>query len=181
MNKKVVIVSSTMRKGGNSELLAEEFAKGAREVGNEIETIFLRNHSLEFCKGCMACLKAKKCVIKDDTTELMEKVRNADILVFATPIYYYAMCGQLKTFLDRMNPIYTAGHHFKKVYLLTTAADEDNTAMQGAIKEVEGWVSCFDRVKFVGSICGTNTNEIGDIKLHKEKLEEAYQMGKNIL
>lgn len=62
----------------------------------------------------MACIETKKCVIKDNTTEVMEKVRTADVLVFATPIYYYAICGQLKTFLDRMNPIYSAGHNFKE-------------------------------------------------------------------
>lgn len=180
MSKKIVIISSSMRKGSNSETLAKEFEKGAKETDNEVEIIYLRDYEINFCKGCMACLKTKKCVIKDNTTEVMEKVRTADILVFASPIYYYAICGQLKTFLDRMNPIYSAGHHFKQVYLLLTAADEEETAMEGAIKDVNGWISCFDGVELSGVVKGTNTDNIGDILKHTDKLEQAYTMGKNV-
>lgn len=180
MSRKVLIISSSMRKNGNSETLAKEFEKGAKENGNEVKMLYLRDLEINFCRGCMACLKTKKCAIKDNTTEVMEKVRTSDVLVFATPIYYYAVSGQLKTFLDRMNPIYSAGHNFKEVYLLTTAADEDDTAMDGAIKDLEGWISCFDGVKLAGVVKGTNTDNLGDILKHTNKLEEAYNMGKNV-
>lgn len=180
MSKKVLIISSSMRKDGNSETLAKEFEKGVKETDNKVEMIYLRDYEINFCRGCMACLKTKKCAIKDNTTEVMEKVRTADVLVFATPIYYYAVCGQLKTFLDRMNPIYSAGHNFKEVYLLATAADENNSAMDGAIKDIEGWISCFDGVKLAGVVKGTNSDSVGDILKHTDKLQEAYDMGKNI-
>ncbi len=180
MSKKVLIISSSMRKNGNSETLAKEFERGAKESGNEVEMLFLRDLEINFCKGCMACQKIKHCVIEDGATQVMEKVKDADALVFATPIYYYAVCGQLKTFLDRMNPIYVAGHNFKEVYLLMTAADEDNSAMDGAIKDIEGWISCFDGVKLVDVVRGTNTDDFGSILNNKDKLEEAYNMGKNI-
>jgi multimeric flavodoxin WrbA len=180
MSKKVVVVSSSFRKNGNSETLANEFIRGAKETGNEVETIYLRDITLNYCKGCFACLKLNHCVIDDDAKELMEKVRMADVLCFATPIYYYAMSGQLKTFLDRMNPIYSAGHNFKEVYLLTAANDTDPEAMDGAIKEVEGWVSCFDGVELKGVVKGNGLNDVGDVFGKSDILNEAYDMGKNV-
>lgn len=180
MSKKVVVVSSSFRKNGNSEALANEFIRGAKKTGNEVETIYLRDITLNYCRGCFACLKLNHCVIDDDAKELMEKVRTADVLCFATPIYYYAVSGQLKTFLDRMNPIYVAGHNFKDVYLLTAANDTDSKAMDGAIKDIEGWVECFEGVTLKGVVKGTGANDVGDILSHKDKLEEAYNLGKNI-
>ena len=101
MNKKVLIISSSPRKGGNSETLAAAFAKGAREAGNQVETVYLREKQVGFCKGCFACLKLGHCVIQDDAVEIAAKMHNADVLVFATPVYYYCVSGQLKTMLDR--------------------------------------------------------------------------------
>lgn len=180
MSKKVVIVSSTYRKDGNSEVLAKQFEKGAIESGNEVETIYLRDITLNYCRGCFACLNLKHCVLKDDGAELMEKVRKADVLCFATPIYYYAVSGQLKTFLDRMNPIYAAGHEYKDVYLLTSANDTEPEAMDGAIKDVQGWIDCFEGVELKGVVKGNGTNNVGDMLQHKDKLEEAYNFGKNV-
>lgn len=180
MSKSVVVISSTMRKGGNSELLAEEFAKGAKESGNHVEMIYLRDLEIRFCFGCLACQTMGHCVIDDGASKVMEKVRNADILVFATPIYYYAMCGQLKTFLDRMNPIFAAGHSFKDIYLLTTAADTGAAAMDGAIKEMQGWIDCFAGARLAGVIRGNGIDRLGAIKDHPQIMEEAYHLGKMI-
>ena len=104
MDKKVLIISSSPRKGGNSETLAEAFAKGAREAGNQVETVSLREKQVGFCKGCLACLKLGHCVIQDDAVEIAAKMHDANVLVFATPVYYYCVSGQLKTMLDRANP-----------------------------------------------------------------------------
>ena len=106
MNKKVLIISSSPRKGGNSETLAAAFAKGAREAGNQVETVYLREKQVGFCKGCLACLKLGHCVIQDDAVEIAAKMHDADVLVFATPVYYYCVSGQLKTMLDRANPLF---------------------------------------------------------------------------
>ena len=89
MNKKVLIISSSPRKGGNSETLATAFAKGAREAGHQIETVYLREKQVGFCKGCLACLKLGHCVIQDDAVEIAAKMHDANVLVFATPVYYY--------------------------------------------------------------------------------------------
>lgn len=107
MNKKVLILSSSPRKGGNSETLAAAFAKGAQEAGNQVELVHLREKQYGFCKGCFACLKLGHCVIKDDAVEIVSQMHDADVLVFATPVYYYSVSGQLKTMLDRANPLLT--------------------------------------------------------------------------
>lgn len=103
--KNILIVNSTFRRGGNTELLAKQFAKGAEEAGNRVKTISLRELKLQFCIGCLACLDSGKCVLDDSVNSLLPEVREADVLVFATPVYYYSMSGQLKTFLDRLNPL----------------------------------------------------------------------------
>ena len=87
MSKKVLILSSSPRKGGNSETLAAAFAKGAQEAGHQVETVHLREKKYGFCKGCFACLKTGHCVIKDDAVEIAAKMHDADVLVFATPVY----------------------------------------------------------------------------------------------
>ena len=85
MNKKVLIISSSPRKGGNSETLAAAFAKGAREAGHQVETVYLREKQVGFCKGCLACLKLGHCVIQDDAVEIAAKMHDADVLVSQRP------------------------------------------------------------------------------------------------
>ncbi len=179
MNKKVLIISSSLRKGGNSEMLAKEFEKGALKSGNEVEIVYLRDKSIGFCRGCLACLKLGKCVIGDDAVEIAEKIKNADVLVFATPVYYYSVSGQLKTMLDRANPLYDSDYRFTDVYLLSTAAEDEKTTVEGTEKTVQGWIDCFERARLSGVIFAGGVNDVGDIAGHKG-LTEAYEAGKNV-
>lgn len=106
MSKKVLIISRSLRNGGNSDMLADQFIKGSMEKGCQVEKISLINKQIGFCTRCLSCQKTHECAIKDDAVEIVEKVKNADIVVLATPIYYYEMSGQMKTLLDRCNPIF---------------------------------------------------------------------------
>ena len=112
MGKTVLIVSSSPRKNGNSETLADVFAKGAREAGHSVEIVHLREKQFGFCKGCLACLKLGHCVIQDDAVEIAAKMHDTDVVVFATPVYYYSVCGQLTTMLDRANPLFGSDYSF---------------------------------------------------------------------
>lgn len=100
MNKKVVIVSSSPRKNGNSETLAKEFARGASDAGNQVEFITVRELKLEFCRGCLYCQGHGKCVISDSVKDLLGTVQNADVLVFATFTYLYGHYQTLLRFRD---------------------------------------------------------------------------------
>ena len=179
MTKKVLVISSTLRKNGNSEILAQEFAKGVNESGNEAEFVSLRDKEIKFCKGCLACQKLGSCVIKDDSNEIVEKMKNADIIVFASPIYYYEMSGQLKTLLDRANPLFTSDYKFRDIYFLAAAADTDSHAADIAANGIKGWISCFPKAHLKNVVLGAGAEAAGDIK-NNPILEYAYNMGKGV-
>ncbi|MDE5601598.1 MAG: flavodoxin family protein [Clostridia bacterium] len=176
--KKIVVVTSSPRKNGNSEILAQKFAEGAMAAGNEVKFVAVRDIDLKFCTGCLYCNSHDRCVLNDGMNALYADFQNADVLVFATPIYYYSVSGQLKTMLDRLNPLYVRDNKFKHVYLLTTAADTDESAMDGAVKDIQGWIDCFDGVSLKGVIRGVGVTEKGEIN-DTEFPEQAYNMGKN--
>lgn len=179
MSKNVTVISSTLRKNGNSELLAQEFVKGAKDAGNKVEFISLRDKEIKFCKGCLTCVKTNKCVIEDDSNTIIEKMKNSDVIVFATPIYYYEMSGQLKTLLDRGNPLYTSNYKFRDVYFLATSADTSQNAADIATSGIKGWISCFNNVQLKGTLLGAGVENAGDI-INNPVLKKAYEMGKNV-
>jgi len=177
--KKVLVIKTSLRKNSNSAELANAFAKGADENGNEVETISLIGKKIEFCKGCLACQKTQKCVIRDDSQEIVEKMKNADVIAFATPIYYYEMSGQMKTLLDRANPLYTSNYKFSEVYLLATAAEEEESAVDGAVKGLSEWIDCFPKARFAGTVFGGGADAVGTIN-GNPALKQAYEMGNAI-
>lgn len=175
----VLVISTSFRKNSNSDILSDEFIKGAAEAGHNVEKINLSDKTINFCKGCLACQKTQKCVINDDAREIAEKVLNADILVFATPIYYYSVSGQLKTLIDRLNPLYSADYKFRKVYLIATAAEDEKETVKGTITAIKGFIECFERSTLAGVIFAGGVNMPGEIKGHPA-LIEAYNIGKSL-
>lgn len=175
----ITIISSSPRKNGNSDVLAQEFARGARKAGHTVDKIDVREIDLKFCIGCLVCQRTGKCVLRDDIDAILPRVQNADALVFATPIYYYGMSGQLKTFLDRMNPLFGQKNRFKRVYLLTAAADGDESAADGAITGLQGWIDCFDGVTLAGVVRGTGVADVGEIA-STDAPKKAYRLGKSV-
>ncbi|MCF0193783.1 MAG: flavodoxin family protein [Bacteroidaceae bacterium] len=179
MMKNVLIISTSPRKGGNSDMLATEFAKGAKEAGNAVEIVNLAGKKIEFCRGCLSCVKTQKCIIDDDATEIRNKMLNADVIVWATPIYYYCISGQMKTMIDRGNPLYTSDYKFRDIYLLAAAAEDDDYTVEGAVKATQGWIDCFEKASLKGVVFAGGVDKNGDIAGHKA-LTEAYEMGKNL-
>ena len=125
MAKKVLVISTSIRGNSNSEKLAEAFADGAKAAGNEVELVSLKNKTIAFCKGCLACQQTGHCVIKDDANAITDKMLEADVVAWATPIYYYEMSGQMKTMIDRANSLFPKDYKFRDVYLLTAAAEDE--------------------------------------------------------
>lgn len=179
MSKKILIISSSLRKGGNSETLAKEFERGAVEAGNEVEFISLNDKKIAFCKGCLVCQEKQRCVIRDDADIIAQKMEQADVLVLATPIYYYEMSGQMKTMLDRANPLFTKEYAFRNVYFIATAAENEDHAWSRAVSGLEGWIECFEKAHLSGVVFGGGVTDVGDIKNHSS-LVKAYEMGKNV-
>lgn len=178
--KTVLIISTSPRKGGNSEILADEFAAGAREAGHDVEKVCLYDKTINFCKGCLVCQKTQRCVIHDDADAIARKMKDADVLVFATPIYYYEMCGQMKTMLDRANPLFPAEYAFRDIYLLASAAENEESAVDGAVNGLKGWIACFEKARLKGVVRGVGATNPGDIRHRPSALEAARVMGKNV-
>ena len=174
-----MVITTSLRANSNSEALAEEFARGAKVAGNEVTVVSLKKKVIHFCTGCLACLKTGRCVIPDDAPDLVEMMHDAEVIAFATPIYYYEMSGQMKTLLDRANPLYGGDYAFHDIYLLMTAADEEREAADAAVKGLEGWIACFERARLAGYVFGGGADGAGEIAGHPA-LAEAFEMGKAI-
>lgn len=179
MSKKVLVISTSPRKGGNSETLADEFIRGAQEAGNHVEKVTLYDKTIGFCKGCLACQNTKRCTIHDDADTIAQKMLTADVIAFATPIYYYGMCGQMKTMLDRANPLFPADYQFRDIYLLAAAAEENEHTVDGAVTGLQGWVDCFEKARLAGTVFAGGVTSVGEIKRHPA-LEKAWELGKHV-
>lgn len=177
--KNVLIISSSLRKGSNSEALAAEFARGAADAGNKVQLISLRDKDIRFCRGCLACQKTQKCVISDDAPAIVANMHDADVIAFASPIYYYEMSGQLKTLLDRANPLYPSDYRFRDIYMLTSAAEDEPSTPERAVSGLTGWIDCFAKACLAGTVFAGGVNDPGEVKGHPA-LAEAYTAGKNI-
>ncbi|OUO99982.1 NADPH-dependent FMN reductase [Drancourtella sp. An210] len=179
MKKRVLVISTSLRNNSNSEILADAFLDGAQSAGHEAEKVSLKNKTLAFCRGCLTCQKTGNCVIHDDAEEIVEKMSHADVLVFATPIYYYEMSGQMKTLIDRANPLFTADYAYRKVYLLATAAEDDTHAMDGALKGLQGFIDCYEKAELAGTVFAGGVDAPGTAEDHAA-VKEAYEMGRQV-
>ena len=177
MSKKVLVISTSPRKGGNSDVLADEFVRGAQEGGNSVEKVTLYDKTIGFCKGCLACQSTRRCVIHDDADTIAQKMLAADVIAFATPIYYYGMCGQMKTMLDRSNPLFSADYAFRDLYLLSAAAEEDSHTPDGAVTGLQGWIDCFEKARLAGTVFAGGVTSVGEIQGHPAL---KHEMGKNV-
>ncbi|MBO6060599.1 MAG: flavodoxin family protein [Clostridia bacterium] len=174
---KVLVITTSLRAKSNSDILTERLIAGAREAGHEIELIGLKGKYIKYCIGCLACQKTQKCVQNDDAVWIAEKVKEAETLVFVTPIYYYEMSGQMKTLLDRMNPLYSSDYAFRKVYMLSVAADDAPTTPEKAVNGLQGWVDCFEKAELMGSLFCGGIDAPGAAASMNEALDEAYRFG----
>ncbi len=179
MPKKILVISTSLRVNSNSDSLAEKFASGAEDSGHDVKRVSLKGKKIDFCIGCMACHKLGHCVKKDDVNAIVADMEDSDIIVFATPVYYYGMAGQMKTLLDRANALYTSNYKFREIYLIATAADDTKDAVDGTINGVICWLECFPKAQLKGVVYGVGVAEAGAVN-KLPVLAEAYNMGRGI-
>lgn len=176
--KKVLIITSSFRDNGNSNTLAEAFKEGAESAKNEVEIISLKQNHIAPCIGCYSCQIHGECFMKDKLNEILDKVIACDVLVFASPTYYYSVSGNLKNFIDRTFA------KFKKIkdkdfYYIGSSSDPSHKSIDGAVQTVKGFLVCVQNVNLKGVVYGTELADVGDAKYSKS-LKEAYEMGKNV-
>ena len=176
MGKKVLILSASPRKGGNSDTLCDQFLRGAKESGHQAEKVFLRDKKIGYCTGCGVCNKTHQCAQDDDMAEVLEKMVKADVIVMATPVYFYTMNAQMKTVIDRVAPRYSEVSD-KDFYYLLTAADSDPKMLERTLEGFRGFTEdCLTNPQERGVVYGVGLWEIGDVQ-KSPAMKQAYEMG----
>ena len=179
MGKKVLVLSGSPRKGGNSDLLCDEFVRGAIESGNQVEKIRIAEKKIGYCSACYYCRDhGGICARKDEMTEILQKIIEADVIVLSSPVYFYSINAQLKAVIDRTVARWTEVKN-KEFYYIVTCADEGRASQERTIECFCGYADCVEGAKEMGIIYGTGVYEKGEIK-HSPALREAYEMGKTV-
>ncbi len=176
--KKVLVIAGSPRKNGNSDLLAQQFAKGAQESGHEVEIVYLRDLKINYCQGCLVCLKRGECFQQDDANALLPKMLEADVVCWCCPVYYYSVTGQMKTFIDRMNPLYGKMRD-KDFYYMLTAAEESHEQMDRAFDVFDGFADCFEDIRRCGRVYGGGADAKGSIQ-ELAAYNEAHELGSRV-
>lgn len=174
--KKVLILSASPRKMGNSDLLCRQFGKGAEEAGHCVEQIYLYDKKIGFCRACYACFRSGQCILKDDMAEILEKMQSADVLVVSTPTYFLTMNGMLKTTIDRFLPKWQelGGH---EVYLIITGHDGREGLKLVGQELTTVFTELGNTVR--GIIWGEGVWQKGEVKATKA-MNEAYLAGRSL-
>ena len=176
MTKKVLILSGSPRKGGNSDLLCDEFMRGATEAGNEVEKIRVAEKQIAYCDGCYYCKQSGgACKKKDDMAEILQKMIDADVIVLSSPVYFYSIDAQLKAVIDRTAARWREVKD-KEFYYVVTCADDETASAERTLECLRGYADCVEGAKEMGVICGTGVFEPGKVK-DTPAFKEAYLTG----
>nr|WP_320049189.1 flavodoxin family protein [uncultured Desulfuromonas sp.] len=177
MKKNILILSSSPRKGGNSDRLCDEFMRGAIETGHTVEKIRLAEQDIRYCTGCCTCInKQGACVQQDDVNAIVQKMIACDVLVLATPVYFHAMNAQMKTFIDRCCSAYTLIEG-KEVYFFASAAGGTSEARKAA-DSLRVFTDCLKNITEKGLLSATGMWNVGGVE-GNPVLKQAYTLGKN--
>ncbi len=179
MSKKVLILSGSPRRGGNSDLLCDEFLRGAAEAGNQAEKIFLRDRRIAPCNACYYCTQSGgRCAISDDMGEVLDKMQAADVIVMASPVYFYSIDAQMKALIDRCVARWTSIPD-KEFYYIMTAAEDSETVMDCTLECFRGFAACLDGAKEMGVIQAKGVYEAGAVRA-TGYMQQAYEMGRRV-
>lgn len=179
MGKQILVISSSPRTDSNSERLCQEFSKGALEKEHTTTFIRLREKKISPCSGCGYCFEHKgTCTQKDDMQEIEEEMKKADVVVLATPVYFYSMSGQMKIFIDR-NCFFYESLAGKEFYYIMAAADGRKESLNPVIEGFRGYLSCLPHARECGIVRGVGAWETGEI-VHTDAMKLAYELGREV-
>ncbi len=176
---KILVLQGSPNANGSTARLVAEFSRGAKEAGHTADIVDVAALNISPCTGCIACGYGGPCAQSDDFDELREQILSSNMLVFATPLYYYGMTAQLKTVIDRFcaaNPDIT-GKHFKSA-LLTVAWNADSwtfDALEAHYNTLVRYLSMQDCGRVLGRGCGTPATTA-----RSPYMREAYELGRSL-
>ena len=190
--KKILIIQGGGRPKGNTAQLVDAFTKGAEESGHQVDTISLLKNEVKGCLGCNVCRYGKPCVQKDSFNNLVPKIKEADLLVFASPLYFWTISSRIKAFIERFyciaeedpNPPFGRYEKYpeKDCALLMTAADNFFWTFEEAVSyyrfALVNYIGFHNKGTILAGGCG-DTN--GKPQIEKtDHLKTAYQFGRDI-
>lgn len=178
MSKSILILSGSPRKGGNSDLLCDEFARGAQEAGHQVEKIRVAAQKIHPCSACYYCsAHGGKCVHQDDMAGILQKMIDADVLVLASPVYFYSIDAQLKALIDRTVARWQEVKD-KEFYYIATMADEGDASAETTLACFRGYADCVEGAVEKGVVVAGGVYEPGTVK-DTPAMEKAYRMGRD--
>ncbi len=179
--KKVLGVIGSPRKNGNTHVLVSRILEGVQSEGVSTDIIFLNDLSIMECDGCHVCWEKEKCVKKDDMSNLYDKIIESDVLVFGTPVYWYAPTALMKAFIDRF--VYFNGPKNRKkikdklAVIAVPFEEEDEETVAPVVSFFEKSFN-FLGIKLIGKIIAPGVTVRGEVKGEKEYMDKAYELGK---
>ncbi|MBO4820172.1 MAG: flavodoxin family protein [Prevotella sp.] len=175
----ILILKGSPRKGGNTDLLVDAFIKGAISR-HKVEVVSVYDNKVSPCMGCNVCFKSKKhtCVQKDDMSLIYEKMSKADVLVIASPVYFYGLSAQLKAVIDRCHNPLRDTFHIKKMALLLVGAASLSELFDSILTQYQLCLNFF-KMEDAGRVLVRGAKEKGDVK-KGDALQEAFELGQRI-
>lgn len=173
--KKILIISASPRENSNSDALCDEFMRGARESGHDVEKIRLSEKTINYCTGCLACIQEPgSCSQQDDMDEIHKKMLAAEVIVLATPVYFHVMNGQMKVFIDRVCPIYPMLHDKDFYYVVSCAGG--SSQVKSSVESLKIFTRSFNGAKEKGVMSITGVWDEGAAQ-GSSAFKQAYTMG----
>lgn len=190
--KKILVIQGGGRANGNTTQLINSFKKGVEEKGHQVEIISLLKHEIKGCLGCNACRYEKPCIQKDDFNEIVLKIKNADCIVFASPLYFWTITSRLKAFIERFyciaqkdeNPPLGRYERYpnKDCVLLMTSADNLFWTFDQVVSyyrfAIVNYIGFNDKGMYLAGGCGSSNDKPEISKTNH--LEKVYEFGKNL-
>jgi len=188
---KVLGIFGSPRRGGNTELLLEEALKGAEKEGGEVERIYLSDFTITPCKECHGCDNTGNCVILDDMEKIYPKLLEANVLILASPIFFYGVTAWAKALIDRSQALWARKYLIKdptlgkegkkrKGFFISVGATKGQKVFEGAILTVKYFFDVLN-AEYVGELLYRGVEAKGDILKHPEALQQAFEAGRKLV
>jgi len=188
---KVLGIFGSPRKGGNTEILLEEMLKGTEKEGVEVDRIHLTDYAITPCKECHGCDQTGRCVILDDMEKIYPKLLESDIIILASPIFFYGVTAWAKALIDRSQALWAKKYLLKdaslgkdarkrKGFFISVGATKGQKVFEGAILSAKYFFDTFN-AEYAGELVFRGVEAKGDILKHPEALKQAYEVGRKLV
>jgi multimeric flavodoxin WrbA len=188
---KVLGIFGSPRRGGNTDILLEEALKGAENEGAEVERLHLTDFTITPCRECHGCDQTGECVILDDMQKIYPKLLEADVIILASPIFFYGITAWAKALIDRCqalwsrkyllkNPSLGKGGKRRKGFLISVAGTKGQKVFEGAILTAKYFFDVLN-AEYVGELVFRGIDAKGDILKHREAIQQAFEVGRRLV